>query len=34
LYSFPVIQKDKPERHEKAEKKPPPKGIYLFILHF
>lgn len=34
LYSFLVIQKDKPERHEKAEKKPPPKGIYLFILHF
>uniref|UniRef100_A0A663LZW7 Triadin n=1 Tax=Athene cunicularia TaxID=194338 RepID=A0A663LZW7_ATHCN len=26
LYSFLVIQKDKPERHVKAEKKPPPKA--------
>lgn len=28
LFSFLVTQKDAPERHEKAEKKPPPKGIY------
>lgn len=34
LCSFLAMQKDKPERHEKAEKKPPPKGIDLFILHF
>lgn len=29
LFSFLVTQKDAPERHEKTEKKPPPKGIYL-----
>lgn len=40
LYLFLVIQKDKPERHEKVEKKTPPKGIYfsfppsLFLLSF
>lgn len=32
LFSFLVTQKDAPERHEKTEKKPPPKGIYLSIL--
>lgn len=34
LFSFLVTQKDAPERHEKAEKKPPPKGTYLSILQF
>lgn len=34
LFSFLVTQKDAPERHEKAEKKLPPKGIYLSILQF
>lgn len=34
LFLFLVTQKDVPERHEKTEKKPPPKGIYLSILQF